>query len=72
MKLNDAHYALFEELGLPRDLDDHVRRLSVDEYIDLEERLVDEAVLHNRKDENSLTDKGELIIDIVSHMAEVS
>lgn len=72
MKLNDAHYALFEELGLPRDLDDHVRRLSVDEYTDLEDRLVDEAVLHNRKDENSLTDKGELIIDIVSHMAEVS
>ncbi|NGM17728.1 hypothetical protein GMI70_06950 [Eggerthellaceae bacterium zg-893] len=70
MELTKRHRALFEELGLPDGLEEYVRGLTDDEYDALESRLVDEAVIHNRKDGGSLTGKGEDIIDIVAKMAE--
>lgn len=70
MELTRRHRALFKELGLPNDLESYIKGLTDDQYDELENRLVNEAVLHNRADEKSLTSRGEDIIDIVAKMTE--
>ncbi len=69
MRMTDKHTDLLRELGLPSNIAEYAAGLSDSDYLALEDRLVDEAILNNRRDGDSLTERGEMIIDIVTLMA---
>lgn len=73
MRMTEAHKEVLRELGLPdsqEGIDAMVSKMTDDEAIALEERLADEAVLRNRRDASSLTERGELIIDLISMLPD--
>lgn len=67
MDLTDKHKQLLDGLGIPRDLSG----LSDDDYFRIHDEIENEAMKHKTPDGNSLTDLGELYIDILAYMADL-
>lgn len=67
MVLSEKHRQLLDGLGIPRDLSG----LSDDDYFRYHDSVEAEAMRHKSPDGNSLTETGELYIDILTYMADL-
>lgn len=67
MILNEKHKRLLDELGIPRGLSN----LSDEDYFRYHDSIEAEAMRHKSPDGNSLTETGELYIDILTYMADL-
>jgi hypothetical protein len=62
----DEHLSLLREINAPYDIN---KDYSDDEFLDLEEFIIDYAMYHEYTGDG-MTQKGQKILDIVVHMAD--
>lgn len=67
MILTEKHRRLLEGLGIPKDLS----HLSDEDHFRYHDSIEAEAMKHKSPDGNSLTETGELYIDILAYMADL-